>query len=104
MGWFSSGLGEKTWCAMVRINIFLLRKKLLILFFIVFFICSSPQAHASFSDEDQDESGFFEIDQRNNHWCFIDPWGNPFFSTGVCAVNSNSGYAPDRGNPEARNR
>jgi len=41
--------------------------------------------------------GFFKVEQVNSKWCFIDPEGNPFFSTGICGVSSSGFYAPDLG-------
>jgi agarase len=42
-------------------------------------------------------SGFFKVEQVNGRWCFIDPDGKTFFSTGVCAVRTSGFYAPDLG-------
>lgn len=45
----------------------------------------------------EDESGFFRVEQYNERWRFIDPNGDPFFSTGICGVRSSGSFAPDLG-------
>jgi len=41
--------------------------------------------------------GFFKVEQINGRWCFRDPEGNPFFSTGICSISAKGFYAPDLG-------
>ena len=53
---------------------------------------------------DNNGTGFFQVTQINDRWCFIDPDGNPFFSTGICGISAKGGYAPDLGySPYHRN-
>jgi agarase len=44
-----------------------------------------------------EKCNFFRVEYSNDHWKFIDPNGNPFFSTGICGIRANGAYAPDLG-------
>lgn len=43
------------------------------------------------------EEGFFRVEKINNRWMFIDPSGEPFFSTGICGIRASGNYAPELG-------
>ncbi len=44
-----------------------------------------------------DGNGFFQVERVGGRWRFVDPEGNPFFSTGVCNVSAQGFSAPDLG-------
>jgi agarase len=46
---------------------------------------------------EEETNGFFRVEQINGRWCFLDPNGEPFFSTGICGISIGAGYAPDLG-------
>ena len=52
----------------------------------------------------ENETNFFKVEQKNGRWRFIDPDGNPFFSSGICDLKAKGNYAPDLGySPYYRN-
>lgn len=50
------------------------------------------------------KTGFFTVEKKDDRWRFIDPNGEPFFSSGVCHVSAQGWFAPDLGySPYYRN-
>ena len=78
-------------------------KKIIIIFLLSLIFIQIFTVPFSISQENnkdieiKDDTGFFEVEQKNDRWMFIDPWGNPFFSTGICGIRASGNYAPELG-------
>jgi agarase len=50
------------------------------------------------------KTSYFKIEQKEGRWRFIDPNGNPFFSSGICDLKAEGFFSPDLGySPYHRN-
>ena len=72
-------------------------KKTFILGLIGLFIISSLSISIAENINENENISYFRVENNNGRWYFIDPYGEPFFSTGICGVSSNYNYAPDLG-------
>lgn len=86
------------------LNSEIMKKKLLIFGVIGFIIltnCTTIIALNINSKHDvitfNNNTNFFQIEKVKGMWHFVDPEGNPFFSTGICGVTAIGIYAPDLG-------
>jgi len=78
--------------------------KIIILGVIFLFLIPSFTLSTAENIADNEGTGFFRVEKHNGRWRFIDPDGNPFFSTGICGLTANTNFAPDLGySPYYRN-
>ena len=68
-----------------------------ILLFSLIACAAGSAACTGWGDAAPGGTGFFRVEQAGDRWRFVDPAGNPFFSTGMCSVSAKGNYAPALG-------
>lgn len=71
-----------------------------IIFFLVLYLFFSPIIHIHGEKILSDTTSFFRVEEKNDRWCFIDPYNNSFYSTGIGSISAKSGYSPALGYSE----